>query len=159
MYPLPITVHALAALVALVTGLVAVPRGRWIRLHRAALVVMVGALVPALIIGWSSIDPLLRIVFLGLLGLAAVTAVRAHRAVLQRPLGTVGPSHGYLDHLGFTTIALLNGFAIIAILRAGGPAWLAIGTALAIIAAGHWAIRFSQRRLVRESEPVDVVAR
>ncbi|MGI8576787.1 MAG: hypothetical protein ACR2KG_02490 [Nocardioidaceae bacterium] len=58
----------------------------------------------------------------------------------------------YLDHLGFTLIALFDGFAIIAVLTAGGPGWLAAAVGVAGVAAGHVTIRRLKARLALAPE-------
>lgn len=149
-----VTVHACAATVAFVAGLRAMPDGRLLELHRAALAVMVLALVPALGVGWSSTEPVARAVFAGLLVLAAVMVVRAELAARVRPSTTGGPTVAYLAHVGFVLIALADGFAVVTAVRLGLPGW-AVGTvAVGIVACGHVGLGAAQRRLTARPVPV-----
>ena len=62
-----VSVHAAAATIAFGAGLLAIPTGRFIGVYRAALVVAVVALVPAVFVDWLTTAPVLRAVFGGLL--------------------------------------------------------------------------------------------
>ena len=143
-----VSVHAAAATVAFVAGVLAVPGGRFLGTCRAALVVMAVALVPAVLVDWADTDPVARAISGGLLVLAGVVVVRAELAVRARPERTGGVSAAYLGHLGFTLIALADGFAVVAAIRAGAPGWLVGAGAVAVVAAGHATVRATARRLV-----------
>jgi hypothetical protein len=145
-----ITVHAAAATLAFVAGLGAVPSGRFLRLYAGALVVAVAALVPAVLVDWASTDAVARIVFGGLFGLALVMLVRARLALRSRPARTGGPTSAYLDHLGFTLIALADGFAVVAVIRSGAPGWLVGAVAVGVAVVGHVALQTAKRHLVRQ---------
>ena len=156
-----VTVHATAATVAFGAGLLAVPRGRFATVYFAAMVVAVGALVPAVLVDWQATDPVLRLVFGALFGLALVMVVRAVLAVRERPSPGGGPTAAYLDHLGFTLIALADGFAVVATFRAGAPGWLVGVVGVGVAVTGHVALQATKRRLVRrpEATPVPAVSR
>ena len=79
-----ITVHAVAATIAFGAGALSAPAGRFLGIYRGAMAVMAAALVPAVLVDWSTTDPTARIVFVGLIGLAGVMVVRAELAV-RRP--------------------------------------------------------------------------
>lgn len=142
-----ITVHALAATLAFVAGVLAVPAGRFLTIYRAALVVMTAALVPALLVSWNTIDAVARTVFTGLLVLAAGMIVRAELAGRMSPVRTGGPVAAYLEHVGFTLIALADGFVVVAAIRAGAPGWLTGAVAVGVVAVGHVALGIAKRRL------------
>ena len=72
-----ITVHAVAATIAFGAGALSAPTGRFLGIYRGAIAVMAAALVPAVLVDWSTTDPTARIVFIGLIGLAGVMVVRA----------------------------------------------------------------------------------
>jgi hypothetical protein len=74
--------------------------------------------------------------------------VRSALAVRGRPQVTGGPSTAYLGHLGFALIALADGFAVVATLRAGLPVAVVTGLALGVVAVGHVGIGLLRRRLV-----------
>jgi hypothetical protein len=143
-----IVLHATAATVALLAGAVALPAGRLFEVYRWGQIGMVATLVPALAIAWPGYPLATRIAYGGLLVLAVVMFVRATLAGRMLPSATGGPTARYIDHVGFTLIALSDGFAIVALLRAGAPAWLVAGTALAVIAVGHFALVAAKARLV-----------
>ena len=144
-----VTVHAAAATVAFGAGLLAVPAGRFASVYRAALVVAVVALVPAVFVDWQTTASGLRAVFAGLLVLALVMVGRSVLAVQQRPAPGEAPTAAYLDHLGFTLISLVAGFAVVAVFRAGAPPWVLVVAAVGVALAGHVALHATKRRLVR----------
>lgn len=143
-----ITVHAVAATVAFGAGLLAASSGRLLGVYRVAMATMAAALVPAVLVDWSATDPTARIVFLGLIGLAAVMVLRSELAVRQSPARTGGPTPGYLEHLGFTLIALADGFAVVAAIRSGAPGWAVGVLAVGVVVAGHLSLSLAKRRLV-----------
>jgi hypothetical protein len=144
-----ITVHAVAATIAFGAGLVAAPAGRFLGVYRGAMAIMAAALVPAVLIDWSTTDSTARIVFTGLIVLAGVMVVRAELAGRRHPARTGGPTGAYLEHIGFTLIALADGFAVVAAIRAGAPGWAAGVLAVGVVAVGHFTIQVAKRRLVR----------
>ena len=148
-----VLVHATAATLAFVAGVLAVPGGRFLGTYRVAVVVMAAALVPAVLVDWTDTDPVARAVFGGLLLLAGAVVVRAELAVRARPERTGGVRAAYLGHLGFTLIALADGFVVVAAIRAGAPGWLVALGAAAVVVAGHSAVRLGIRRLVLAPRP------
>ncbi|MGH3976244.1 MAG: hypothetical protein ACRDS9_23405 [Pseudonocardiaceae bacterium] len=153
-----IALHTIAATVALLAGLVALPAGRLFGLYRWTLAGMVVFLVPALVIDWAEFDGSVKVIFAALLVLAAAMFYRATLASRMLPATTGGPTEAYLNHVGFTLIALFDGFAVVAVLRAGAPAWLVAVTAVGIPVIGHFALRATRVRLVRSPERVGVSA-
>jgi hypothetical protein len=60
------------------------------------------------------------------------------------------PSARELDHLGFTLVALLDAFVVIAALDLGAPGWLLAVVAIAVAAMGHvWITRLKKRLVPR----------
>ena len=53
---------------------------------------------------------------------------RATRARRVRPTVASGPSPVYLEHVGFTLVALFDAFCVIAVLDGGAPSWIVVGT-------------------------------
>jgi hypothetical protein len=149
-----VTVHAVAATVAFGAGLLAAPAGRFLGVHRGAMAVMALALVPAVLVDWSTTDPTARIVFTGLIGLAGVMVLRAELAGRRRPARTGGPTAAYLEHIGFTLIALADGFAVVAAIRAGAPGWAVGVMAVGVVAVGHLTLQVAKRRLVHAGAAV-----
>jgi hypothetical protein len=143
-----VSVHAVAATVAFAAGLAALRDGRLVRLHLAAVVLMAAALVPAVLVDWATTPVGARVAFAALSVLALVMVVRATLAVRGRPQVTGGPTAGYLAHVGFGLIALADGFAVVASIRAGLPGYAIAALALGVVAAGHVGVGVLQRRLV-----------
>ena len=143
-----VSLHAVAATIAFAAGLAALPAGRLVRVHLAAVVVMAAALVPAVLVDWGTTPAGARAAFAALSVLAGVVVVRAVLAVRGRPQVTGAPSAAYLGHVGFGLIALADGFAVVAALRAGLPGVAVAALALAVVVAGHVGIGVLRRRLV-----------
>ncbi len=150
-----ITVHAVAATLAFGAGVLSAASGRFLGVYRAAMAVMLAALVPAVLVDWATTDTAARAVFAGLIGLAGVMVARAELAVRRRPGRTGGPTAAYLEHIGFTLIALADGFAVVAAIRGGMPGWTVGVLAVGVVVAGHLMLQAAKRRLVL---PVAAVA-
>lgn len=131
-----IVLHAVAGVAAFLAGLVAAFRPgdrRPFRVYAPALVIMIVCLVGAVVTGWPQLDATNRAVNVALTALAGYLALRAQRAG-RRQLS--GEHAGYLDDLGFTLIALFDGFAIVAAIDLGAPAWLTAVIAIGAVAVG-----------------------
>jgi len=153
-----IALHAVAATIAFGAGLLSAASGRFLGVYRAAMAVMLAALVPAVLVDWGTTDATARVVFGGLIVLAGVMVARAELAVRRRPALTGGPTAAYLEHLGFTLIALADGFAVVTLIRGGAPGWAVGVLAVAVVVVGHLTLQIAKRRLVSPSG-VPVVAR
>ena len=143
-----ITVHATAATIAFAAGVLSAPTGRFLGVYRVAMAVMAAALVPAVLVDWSTTDPTARLVFAGLIGLAAVMVTRAELAGRRPPARTGGPTVGYLEHIGFTLISLADGFVVVAAIRGGAPGWAVGLLAVGVVVVGHLTLQAAKRRLV-----------
>lgn len=144
-----IAVHGGAATIAFVAGALSAPTGRFVGVYRWAMAVMAAALVPAVLVDWATTDPTARVVFVGLITLAAVMVVRAELAARRHPARTGGPTPGYLDHIGFTLISLADGFAVVAAIRGGAPGWAVSVMAVGVVVVGHLTLQAAKRRLAR----------
>ena len=153
-----ITVHAVAATIAFGAGALSAPTGRFLGIYRGAMAVMAAALVPAILVDWSTTDPTARIVFTGLIGLAAVMVVRAELAGRRPPVRTGGPTAAYLDHIGFTLISLADGFAVVAAIRGGVPGWAVGALAVGVVVVGHVTLQVAKRRLIHPAAAAPVPA-
>jgi hypothetical protein len=145
--------HAAAGTLALAAGAVALPAGRFFGVYRWSLIAMAAFLVPSLAVGWSGFDTVARVVFTGLLVLAVVMVVQGERAARIRPDRRSGPTAAYLDRVGFTLVALTDGFAVVAVLRAGAPGWLVALVAVGVAVGGHLAIGAAKARLTGVARP------
>ena len=92
-------------------------------------------LVPAIALDWDNNNPIGRIVFAALAVLALGMVGRAWLARTTRPQDA-----RYIEHVGFTLIALFDGFVIITAKDLGAPVWLLLVVAVAGVLAGRAAI-------------------
>ena len=142
-----VAVHAVAALVAFGAGALSLRSGRHLAAYRAGIAVMAVALVPAVLVDWSTTPAVARGIFSGLVALAAVMVVRAELAARRPPAATGGPTAAYVHHVGFTLIALADGFAVVGAVRLGAPGWLVGLLAVAVVLAGQRAVARVERQL------------
>lgn len=125
------------------------PRATEFRVYYVALVALLGFLILAVAVDWVALAVIQRVVYTGLVLLAAYTLVRAEQA---RRMLTAGPSnsHGwqtrYLDHVGFTTISLFDGFVIVAAIDLAAPAPAVAALAVFGVVAGIMTINTVKRR-------------
>lgn len=67
---------------------------------------------------------------------------RAAQARRIRPTAGQGPPPDrYLDHVGFTLVALFDAFIVVAVLNLGAPGWLVATAGVGIAVAGHFVLR------------------
>jgi hypothetical protein len=85
--------------------------------------------------------------------------VRAELAGRRHPARTGGPTGAYLEHIGFTLIALADGFAVVAAIRSGAPGWAVCVLAVGVVVVGHLTLQLTKRRLVPRVEVTGVGAR
>lgn len=148
-----ITLHAASGVVALAAGaFVLRPPGRaspaMFRIYLGALWGMVLFLAVAVAAGWPSLDASSRVLFGALTLFAVAIGARgwaAYRAARQRDPGW---EHRYLAHMGFTLIALFDGFVVVAVLDLGAPVWLIILAGLAAVLGGRIALERARARLL-----------
>lgn len=145
--------HAVAGLLALLAGLLTIPHGRWFDVYLWSLATMTVFLVAAVGVEWSTLDPAARVLFAAFAVLAAFMVWLAVRARPDRPVGGAAPSASYLDHVGFTVVALFDAFLVIAVLDLGAPVWAVVGTGILIAIAGHLALRLAKAGAHRWSTP------
>ncbi len=141
-----IAVHAVAGVVAFVTGCVALRRGAVFEGYFWSLVVMAFFLAVAVVVEWGDLDNPARVLFAAFVLLAGYLVWRAVQARRTRPDGA-GPSARYIDHLGFTLVALFDAFVVIGVLDLGVPAWLCAVVGVAVAVAGHYVLRALKVRL------------
>jgi hypothetical protein len=98
-------------------------------------------------------------VFTGLIALAGVMVLRAELAGRRHPAHAGGPTAAYLEHIGFTLIALADGFAVVAAIRGGVPGWAVGAMAVGVVVVGHVTLQAAKRRLVQPqgAAPVSLV--
>lgn len=146
-----IALHAAAGVVALGAGLFALRDGRFFAVYLGALAGTAVFLAAAVTVNWSHTDATARLLFAAFTGLALVMVGRAVAARRGTP-GTAA----YVEHVGFTLVALFDAFVVIAVLDVGAPIWLVVATGVVIAVAGHFVLRWARRVLTqpRPSTPI-----
>ena len=151
-------VHAVAAVVALGTGVWLL---RQVATHRrptllafyyAAIVVMAAALPVLVGLDWADLRTPTRAAFIALCVLAGTMVWEADRARrfqgrVHAPLSPAR-SAAFVEAVGFTVIALLDGFAIITALDLGAPGWVVTVVGVAVVVAARPAIVATRRRVM-----------
>jgi hypothetical protein len=135
--------HVVGGILGLVVGLFSfqppetIDFRRWLRrLYAAAVGVLAVFLVALVALDWSSLCLTSRIVFLVLIGLAAVIVARlvlAFRLARRQPPGWQGT---YMNHIYFSYISLWEGFFIVGLIDLGAPAWLVAAVAVGVLIVG-----------------------
>ena len=133
-----IVLHAVTATVAFVAGLAVIrppadPASPLVRLWAWSLVAMLVFVAGAIAVSWGDLSGITRIVYLGLLGLGAAMVGRAWLAGRAPER-----SAAWIHHVGFTLIALFDGFVIVAAIDLGAPPWLAVAVGVAGVLIGRW---------------------
>ncbi|MFI7067135.1 hypothetical protein ACIBL3_39495 [Kribbella sp. NPDC050124] len=137
-----IVAHAVSGVVAFTSGCIAISRRAWFRYYFWSLALLDVFMVLSVAVGWRDMGTPSRWVFSGLIVLGGYMMLRAVQASRTQPAGDEAPSAAYLDHLGFTLIALFEGFVIVAAIDLGAPVWLVVALAVAGVIAGHLTIRY-----------------
>lgn len=136
-----ISVHAAAGLVAFVAGCVAIRRGQLFRTYLWSLAAMELFLVLAIAAEWTVIGGHVRLLFSALAALGLVMVGQGVLARRSRPSRSAGRSADYVARVGFTLVALLDAFVVVALLNAQAPTWTAVAAGFAIGAGGHFVLR------------------
>lgn len=143
-----IFVHAVTGGIALLAGCVALGRRRMFGTYLWSLVAMEVFLVLAIAAEWMVLDAAARGLFAALAVLGVFMLWRADRAWRVRPRGGAGPSARYVEHVGFTLVALFDAFVVVAVLDLGAPGWLVAALGVLIGVAGHFVLRTARARLI-----------
>ena len=153
MHTTMIVLHAAAGVTAFAAGCLALSppaaerRGQWLfRLYLASLWLMVVFMVGAMAAHWRQLDTVEQAVFGGLLllglfmawrGWAAWRLLRGREGAWRLP---------YMEHVGFTLIALWDGFVIVLAVDLGAPIWLVLVLAVLGVVAGNRALHRVEAR-------------
>lgn len=143
-----IALHAAAGFISLVAGCVALRRGAFFSTYLWSMVGMALFLVLALAAEWTALDLAAQAPFAAFAVLAGVMVWRAVAARRMLPIGEDGPPAPYVNHIGFTLVALFDAFVVITVLNAGAPVWLVVASGVGVAVAGHFVLRAVRRRLV-----------
>jgi hypothetical protein len=146
-----ITVHATAAVLAFVFGLVVFirlpvsPRAGAFVAYAICLWVAVVGLIVVVIVDGARLDLARRIAFplLGVLGLYMLLRTEQARRTIraQRP----GWRQAFIGHVGFVLISLFDGFCIVLAIDLHMPIWVVVAAAVLGVAVGIVAIRMRSR--------------
>lgn len=143
-----ITLHAGTGLLAFVAGCLAIQRRTHLDTYVWSLAACIAFVVAAVAVDWSGLDAASRALFAALSALGAFVVWRGAQARRIAASSRAQRSTRELDHLGFTLVALLDAFVVIAALDLGAPGLLVVVVAVAVAAMGHLWITRLKRRLV-----------
>lgn len=142
-HDLLISVHAIAAGLCFLAGSVVLysrayrfDRGLF-RFYLWSLGGMVVFLALAMFTVWPVYSGTNKVVFTGLLGLGIYMFYRGFSARTLLKTRADGWSEAFVHHIGFTLIALFEGFVVVSALNAQAPLWLVGAIAVAGIVAGR----------------------
>lgn len=146
-----IGLHAIAGAAALIAGGLMLgvrrtPSPVMFMTYLTALCVMVGALLVAVAIDWTSLEIAARIVYSVLVALAgymiyrALHALRLLRGISER----VVPR--YIDDVGFTLISLFDGFVIVGAIDLNAPMPVVVGLGIFGVIAGIAGVNIVKKR-------------
>lgn len=147
-----IAAHAASGVAALVFGLVSLhPRAPGVpttfRLYLGTLWLMVLLLIVVVGIDWMDLDLAGRSFYGALTLLALYTGWRGWRALQDLRNRASDWKGNYIDNMGFTLIALSDGFVIISALDLGTPMWLVVAIGVLVILAGRLGVRRTKERV------------
>jgi hypothetical protein len=147
LHSLLITAHAACATAALALGLAATLRRTEpiFGAYLATLSLMLLFLVLLVVIDWAGLDDARRGTFAALLMLAAYTAWRGWHATRAVSTG------GFIDDVGFTLIALFDGFVIVSAIDIGIPLWMIPAVGILGVLLGILGVHWLKRRAVNEA--------
>lgn len=151
-----ITAHAATGLAALSFGLVGLRQlttkgtPTMISPYLGALWLMVLFLVVVVGVDWMDLDSISRSIFVALTLLALYTAWRGWRALKDLQCQTTGWKDDYIENVGFTLIALFDGFVLISALDLGAPIWLVVAIGVLGILAGRLGVGRMKERVAME---------
>lgn len=128
-----IMLHAAAGVAALALGVLTLRRPHWFTAYATVLVVSMLSLLIAVASSWPVLDTPTRGVFTGLGVLAVVVLAQVGRAKRAE----VGSS-SYAAGVGFTVVALADGFLVVSVLDLGAPTWAVVGTGVGVAVVGHF---------------------
>lgn len=147
-----IILHALAGLVAFVAGYLLVSAGspvkkRWLLwVYLIAMTSLTIFLFGALVSHWTQIGVTQQIVFGGLtlLGFYVVwCAYQAWRLLNKRPAGW---HNQFIDAVGFTLIALFDGFVIVGLIDVSVPTVIVVALGIGAIIVGRVGLERIKKR-------------
>ena len=148
-----IILHAAAGVAAFVAGCLALfppeaeQRARQLfGVYLVSLVLMIVFLVAALATHWQELTTEEQVIFGGLFLLGLYMGWRAllARGLLERRSGQW--QLPYMNHIGFTLIALWDGFVVVLAIDLGAPGWLVVVLAVLGVVVGSRALHRAEAR-------------
>jgi hypothetical protein len=135
-----IVLHATAGVVSFAAGVLSLPlttvRSWRYQVYAVALLALVVFMVIVVAVDWRGLDDPARGIYAGLIALGGYMLWRGGHAGARLRRRPEGWRPRYLDDIGFTLIALFDGFVIVLAIDLGAPVWLVIGIAVLGVAAG-----------------------
>lgn len=155
-----IILHTVCAVLSFGFGYLAVlprmtqeSRRRWFSYYLITLIGMIVSLAGAIAAHVPQLAATVRGIFSGLFILSLYMLFRAAQArsalFSQRDSWFIG----YVDHIGFTLIALFEGFVIVSGIDLGAPGWLIAAAAVLGVVAGNVVVRRLQTAASQPAEP------
>ncbi len=148
MYILLIVAHTVAGVLAFAAGCAVIRppvdvRGVRFRVYFRSLVALVVFLVAAIASHWTDLATPARVIYTVLTGLGLYMVWRGRQAQ------TAAVQDGrYIEHIGFTLIALFDGFVIVSAIDLHAPTWLVVSIAIAGVLIGRREVARLQRSSV-----------
>jgi len=147
-----IAAHAASGIIALALGVVerrprATDVSATFRSYLGALWLMVLLLVLVVALDWVALDLVSRLTFGALTLLALYTGWRGWHAFQQLHRRTAHWQSQYVEDVGFTLIALFDGFVIIGALDLGAPVWLVVGIGVLGVLVGRLGVGRTRQRV------------
>jgi hypothetical protein len=141
-----IVLHALSGVIAFVAGWMSIIRLRtkplsgllW--LYLGSLVGLVVFMSGAILIDWPQLSTVQLLIYLGLFALGIYMLVQGYQAYAVQQKHDQGWKVSYVDHVGFTLIALFDGFVIVSAIDLGVPAWGVVVIGVLGVVVGRYAI-------------------
>jgi len=143
-----IALHALAGTVAFASGVTALRRRAWFAAYYWSMVAMATSVAAAVAVAWTGLETVTRLVFAGLLGLAAVMVWRAELARRLLVSGSY-PSPAAVGHVGFTLVGLADAFVVVTVLNLGAPGLVVAAVAVLVAGTGHVAVGRARQTPIR----------
>lgn len=145
-----IVFHAVAGLTSFVSGVLLLSRKQTTRTRAlpvflGALIALIIFMIAAVISHWDMLSVATRATYGGLVLLAGYMIYRAWKVRYKLRSSDIDLS--YVDDVGFSLIALFDGFIIVSLIDLRTPVWVVIAGAVAAVIIGIRAVEHRKRTL------------